>query len=291
MGKMKKNEENGGEIVVGSNLPQTYHNGGENLPHSSDWVPSTEPLKITEAQRPEMAVELKRLNGELVGLVNRVIIHAVQSGRVLSAVKATFPEARGGEKGGGFYDWVRDHVGYSKTTAVRYEKAWENYARYKGEGKAEILSNLTLGALIAYNPDKPPKSQNESEVIEEEVVMEAEVSEPSPTPEGMDIMSMVFQLTPAQEKRAMETAAYFGGSELAKQQARKWVWDRIPSKSTTATSSTMIPTVVKRTIRYNPVLDGYIQNVSRRTGRSYNEVNEELARVGLARFKKKHGLS
>jgi len=319
VGNLKKNS---GESVVtslGTEPTTTYHKGGTmeltrqlssyTQPPDHDiyiqlegeedfFIPSGVEITIDVSDREAVAKEIQKLQIQLKRGTARILYNAIQVGKLLTAVKATFPDRA--SKGNGFYDWTEDTLGYVKSTAVRYEKAWAKYSQYFGEGRLEGLVNMTLGALVDFNPNTSEKNNTKPTVIEVEEAEEADipfteaviVSDSTATgteEDTAELMATVFDLNPQQEKRAMSYASYFGGSELAKQQARRMVLARIPNKADKKTE--VVPTVIKRTVRYNPIIDGYIQNVVGRTERSYTVVNEELVRIGLSRFKKKYGIS
>lgn len=266
---------------------------------TTDYTRNTDYTRTTDVDRlrADAVRELRELQEGIVQDVSRAVHRAIRAGELLTGIRETFPKRA--EKGGGFYGWIAENLHISKSTAIGYMRAWRDRDLHLDPSRADVNANVTVAQLFGY------KTAND-EVEEAERVDDDEARadiaggpdmyvDDTPTESNDVISRTIYTLTPAQESRARKMAQYFAPEytdppHLILQLARRREYLRATEAMKRPKVEAEPSTLVKKTIRYSPEVDGYIQHVAKTTGRKYNEVNTELVEIGLTRFKKRYAL-
>jgi hypothetical protein len=269
--KTKISRQNDGDDSLTTSLTTSDYA----LTTTADSAP--EVITSVDHLRAEAKKELQSLQNAIENDIQNAVQRAIRCGQILTTVRETFPKRA--SKGEGFYDWVEENLGYAKSTAIGYMRAYRDQHLHLDPTRKEVNASMTVSKLFGYG-----KKQGEL----------VEANDDNDDDEA-DILRMVFTLTDAQRKRAIEYARWFNHDPNADPSPRmvKYAERMIWQKGQTTKSKPKMEagsTSIKRTIRYNPEVDGYIQHVAKKTTRSYSQVNEELTTIGLRRFKTRYEL-
>lgn len=244
--------------------------------------------------RTDAVRELRELQEAIVQDVSRAVQRAIRAGELLTTIRETFP-ARAA-KGAGFYDWIAGNLHISKSTAIGYMRAWRDRDLHLDPSRADVNANVTVAQLFGYKTTKDEAEQADDEESRADTAGGPDMYVDDTPTESNDVISRtIYTLTPAQESRARKMARFFAPEytdppHLTLQMARRREYLRATEAMKKAKPEVDAQTSVKKTVRYTPEVDGYIQHVAKTTGRKYNEVNTELVEIGLTRFKRRYNL-
>ncbi len=210
----------------------------------------SEKVVVLTAEDPAVT-RLKDLHSSITTAVQSAVEYAIESGEILTRIRATFPKRA--PKGEGFGEWVDKNLPYTKMYAYAYIRAYDNRAQWLANPTATVRQLLGIGD----GKGKQAREQNESPV-----------------------------LTKAQERRAVSISKGVGCSI---ERARIFVLSQ--ARKPVAKDTTKDPKhagVIKRTVRYDSEIDDMIVTVATRTERSYSVVANELSTIGKTRFRNRY---
>lgn len=174
----------------------------------------------------EEVEKLRELHVLAMARVRDVVKLAIQSGEILKNVQDKFPKTN--KPGQGFYDWVNNNLGYSKTTAFNYIRAYKRRNELLGSDGTSTVKTIRALTGSEYKDTKEAREANSTKQRTD--------TEPKPMlfPEE-EFANLTKRKREELHTEAKELSEAYGGDERALRIAERYVWERhLKKRRTTA---------------------------------------------------------